>query len=64
MSMVKPWRRSNPSGLKQNTCVRVWLLMWSGKVTFSRRHVSPSVSIGAISSQTNPGQVNRNGAFR
>jgi len=28
-----------------------------GNVTFSRRHVSPSTSIGAISSVANPGQV-------
>jgi hypothetical protein len=44
-------------GAEADFCLRVWLLMSSGKVTSSRRHVSPPTSIGVISSVTKPGHV-------
>jgi hypothetical protein len=40
-----------------NLLARVALAFISAKVTLSRRHFSPSTSIGVISSVTNPRQV-------
>ena len=44
-------------------CTRVWLFTVSGNVTLRRRQISPSTSIGAISSVSKPSWVYRNGVL-